>query len=198
MSVPRRDSPRRCSGASSASRSRNATTDPLLECPMRSSDCLTGGPVLEVTTIGDQSAIEREAIAAKWSWHVDGAKRTWMVHVGTALHVVDAGAQAAPCDAAVAVRAALRERSATSSVRPPPRRRHQVVRELGPRHHGVATTRRPESIDVLPSGGGGAAFDPRSLAAAPTLSSIATRALRLINQVPARRGGATLSLSRGR
>jgi len=36
---------------------------------------------LEVTTIGDPSALESESLAAKGPWTVDGARWAWMVHV---------------------------------------------------------------------------------------------------------------------
>jgi hypothetical protein len=36
---------------------------------------------LEVTTIGDRSALESEALAAKGPWTVSGARWAWMVQL---------------------------------------------------------------------------------------------------------------------
>lgn len=113
---------------------------------------------LEVTTIGDQAAIEGESIAGKWSWHVDGAKWTWMVHVGP-------GVQMLALKRHLATLLLACERHGVNDPRllPYDPRRDDAANKWFESSdvsmHGFATTRRPGAIDVLPSGGGGAAFD---------------------------------------
>ncbi len=51
---------------------------------------------LEVTTIGEREALEREAIAARTDWRVEGSTWAWIVHVGRDVVIRDLEAPEAP------------------------------------------------------------------------------------------------------
>jgi hypothetical protein len=112
---------------------------------------------LEVTTIGQRDALEREAIAAKTNWRVDGSKWAWMVHVGRGVAMRDLGRH-------LPILVETCERHAARDPRLVPHAHRQVeafewfaTSELS--MHGFPETSRPGAIDVLPDGGGGAVYE---------------------------------------
>lgn len=123
---------------------------------------------LEVTTIGSREALEREAIAAKTDWHIEGARWAWMVHVGQGTVMRDLKRH-------LPTLVLTCERYGTSDPRTLPYefRDMEAFRWLSATDvsiHGFSQTTRPGSIYVLPDGGGGAVYEhldelPRWLAA---------------------------------
>ncbi len=109
---------------------------------------------LEVTTIGEREALEREAIAAKTDWHVDGSNWAWMVHVGRGVAMRDLvrhlPALVLTCE----------DHGATEPRLVPYEHRQVEAFEWFATSnlsiHGFPGTSRPGAIDVLPDGGGGA------------------------------------------
>ncbi len=112
---------------------------------------------LEVTTLGEEEALEREAIAAKKDWHVDESTWAWMIHVGKGVLMRDLerhlSALVLTCE---------RHRVDDPRRLPFEHRQTEAFAWFGAANismHGFAETSRPGSIDVLPDGGGGAVFE---------------------------------------
>jgi hypothetical protein len=112
---------------------------------------------LEVTTLGEEEALEREAIAGKKDWHVDESTWAWMIHVGSGVVMRDLERHLSALVLAC-------ERNRVDD----PRRLPAEYRQTEPfawfsganvSMHGFAETSRPGSIDLLPDGGGGAVFE---------------------------------------
>lgn len=112
---------------------------------------------LEVTTIGDAAALERESLAASSDWTVAGARGAWTVLVGDGVDLR-------------VLRRHLRSIVLTSESSGDfdPRRvpfderqneAFQWLQRANVSMVGVAATSRPGAIDVLPDGNGGAAFE---------------------------------------
>lgn len=112
---------------------------------------------LEVTTLGDRRAMEREALTAKRDWAVEGAAWAWMVHVGDGVDLRDL-AKHLPvlireCEE-IGVTDPRQVRGArTQSVA------HTWLDGVDVRFHGYPTSRRHGAVDVLPAGSGGAVFE---------------------------------------
>lgn len=113
--------------------------------------------VLEVTTLGERAALEREAIAAKKVWRVEGSKWAWMLHVGGDVVMRD-------LERHLPALVLTCERESVSD----PRLISYAHREIEAFQwfadsdlsmHGFADTNRPAAIDVLPEGGGGAVYE---------------------------------------
>lgn len=109
---------------------------------------------LEVTTLGQRAALEREAIAAKKDWCVEGSRWAWMLHVGR--HVVMRDLE---------LHLPTLVLTCESEGVADPRRISYEHREVEAFQwfaasdlsmHGFPDTNRPGAIDVLPDGGGGA------------------------------------------
>jgi len=112
---------------------------------------------LEVTTIGEQEALEREAIAAKHDWRVDGARWAWMIHVGRDVLMRE-------LERHLPTLVLTCERHAAKHPRlvPYEHRRSAAFEWFDASDismHGFPETTRPGAIDVLPDGGGGAVFE---------------------------------------
>lgn len=110
---------------------------------------------LEVTTIGEREAIEREAIAAKTDWQVEGAAWAWMVHVGPGVVMRDLERHLATL-----VLACERQRARDPRLLRGDDCDREAIEWFASSNlsmHGFADTNRPGAIDVLPDGGGGGA-----------------------------------------
>lgn len=112
---------------------------------------------LEVTTIGEREALEREAIAAKTDWHVEGAQWAWMIHVGR-------GVVMREFERHLPTLVLTCETSSATDPRfiPYNRRRGDSFEWFDSADvsmHGFPQTSRPGAIDVLPDGGGGAVYE---------------------------------------
>lgn len=112
---------------------------------------------LEVTTIGEREALEREAIAARTDWRVEGSTWAWMVHVGRDVVMRDLGRHLPTL-----IRTC--ESHGASDPRRLPGEHRQTdafdwLDESAVSMHGFSETNRPGAIDVLPEGGGGAVLD---------------------------------------
>lgn len=112
---------------------------------------------LEVTTIGAEDALEREAIAARTEWHVSGALWAWMIHVGAGVEMRDLRRHlstlvlACERDGVADPRLMLYEAGGNEAFR--------WLSRSAVAMHGFAKTSRPGAIDVLPGTGGGAIFE---------------------------------------
>lgn len=112
---------------------------------------------LEVTIIGEREALEREAIAAKRDWHVDGVSCAWMIHVGSGV-VMRVLERHLP----TLVLACEGQGVSEPRLLAYEHRHSEAFEWLGEADvsmHGFAETSRPGAIDVLPNGGGGAVFE---------------------------------------
>ncbi|MGH9164988.1 MAG: hypothetical protein ACRDZW_05675 [Acidimicrobiales bacterium] len=112
---------------------------------------------LEVTTICEQQAIEREATAVKTEWQVDGAKWAWMIHVGRGVVMRDLQRH-------LPTLVLTCERHGATDPRRLPfeHSESEAFEWLASSDlslHGFAETNRPGAIDVLPDGGGGAVYE---------------------------------------
>jgi hypothetical protein len=112
---------------------------------------------LEVTTIGEREALEREAIAAKTDWRVEDGRWAWMVHVGRGVVMRD-------LERHLPTLVLNCERAGTPDPRalPNEHRDDEAFRWLcscDVSMHGFPETSRPGAIDVLPDGGGGAVYE---------------------------------------
>ncbi len=112
---------------------------------------------LEVTTIGEREALEREAIAAKTDWTVEGSSWAWMVHVGQGV-VMRELERHLPTLVLECERQSVRDprglpRDGTSA------EALAWLASCNVSFHGLPETSRPGSIDVLPDGGGGAVYE---------------------------------------
>ncbi len=112
---------------------------------------------LEVTTIGERDALEREAIAAKMDWHVTGARWAWMIHVGNGVAMRDLKRHLTDL-------VLTSERSGATDPHLVPYEEQQVdafhwFAENDVSMHGIPESRRRGAIDVLPDGGGGAVYE---------------------------------------
>lgn len=112
---------------------------------------------LEVTTIGEAEALEREAIAAKTDWCVEGASWAWMIHVGSGVVMRDFERHL-PTLVLACEEEKVRDPRLLSY-----ERRHHEAREWLSRvdvsMHGFPESNRPGAIDVLPDGDGGAVYE---------------------------------------
>lgn len=109
---------------------------------------------LEVTTIGEREALEREAIGAKTDWHVEGAQWAWMVHVGSGVAMREFERYLP-----MLVRACERSSATDPRLLPHDLQRCEAFEWFEGADvsmHGFPQTSRPGAIDVLPDGGGGA------------------------------------------
>lgn len=125
--------------------------DALFELP----DATEGA--LEVTTIGEREALEREAIAAKRDWRVPGAQWAWMVHVGAGVVMRDLERHL-PTLVLACEGAGARD----PRVLPVDERLSEAGQwfaNCDVSMHGFPETSRPGAIDVLPDGGGGAVYE---------------------------------------
>lgn len=112
---------------------------------------------LEVTTIGEREALEREAIAAKRDWRVAGAQWAWMVHVGHGVLMRDLARH-------LPTLVLTCERTGATDPRLVPYEDRQAdafdwLDEASVSMHGTPNSGRPGAIDVLPDGGGGAVYE---------------------------------------
>ncbi len=112
---------------------------------------------LEVTTIGEQDALEREAIAAKMHWRVDGSKWAWMIHVGGGVAM-----RAFALHLPVLVLTCEEHGVTDPSLVLHDDREAEAFQWFAASDlsmHGFPQKSRPGAIDVLPDGGGGAAYE---------------------------------------
>ncbi len=112
---------------------------------------------LEVTTVGERAALERESIAAKTDWHVEGATWAWMIHVGRGVTMRELERHLPTLVLTCEMRG-----SADARAVPYEFRQDEAFRWLGSSDvsmHGFAETSRPGAIDVLPAGGSGAVHE---------------------------------------
>ena len=112
---------------------------------------------LEVTTIGEREALEREALAARNDWRVDGSSWAWIIHVGRGVIMRDLERHLS------ALVLACEQAGAADPRRIPfsQRQNHafEWFDESDISMHGFRETSSPGAIDVLPDGGGGAVFE---------------------------------------
>lgn len=111
---------------------------------------------LEVTTIGDREALEREAIAANRDWHVDGTEWAWLIHVGAGVSIRDLERHLPAL-----VLACEQHGASEPGLVPFEHRRQEAFAWLSASEvskHGSPRTNRPGAVDVLPDGGGGAVY----------------------------------------
>lgn len=112
---------------------------------------------LEVTTIGDRNALEREAIAATTDWHVTGARWAWMIHVGDRVVMRD-------LERHLPSLVLTSERFGVPDPRLVPYEKQQVeafrwLEKNAVSMRGIPESRRQGEIDVLPDGCGGAVYE---------------------------------------
>lgn len=124
--------------------------DALFDLPDRRSGAL------EVTTIGEPGALEREAIAAKRDWQVPGARWAWMIHVRYA--------SLDELERHLATVILTCEHQGVTDPRRLPREHRRSAafawfEASDVAIHGFPDTNRPGAIDVLPGGSGGAVFE---------------------------------------
>ena len=112
---------------------------------------------LEVTTIGDPTALESQAIAAKANWHVDGATWGWVINIGHEVSLRDLKKHLPKL-------ILPSERLGLTDPRLVP---HEVgeddafrwLRASNVSIHGYPGPQRPGAIHVLPEGSGGAVYE---------------------------------------
>lgn len=113
---------------------------------------------LEVTTIGEREALERDAIAANTDWHVAGARWAWMAHVGAGVAMREferhLPALVLACEASGATDPRLVPREYRGDTGA-----FDWFARVDVSMHGFPQTSRPGAIDVLPDGGGGAVYE---------------------------------------
>ena len=121
--------------------------------------CLPDGRkgALEVTTIGVEQALEREALAAKSEWYVTGASWTWMIHVGAGVDMRDLRRHLSTLVLACEREGVADPRQMLRQA--PDGEAFEWLTRSEVRMHGFGGTSRPGAIDVLPGGGGGAIFE---------------------------------------
>ncbi len=107
---------------------------------------------LEVTTIGDRTALERETIAAMTDWRVEGATWAWIVHAGPGVLMRDLRRHL-PALVLGCERAGVGDPRALRHEKPDEAARWLALSDI--RMYGFPETSRPGQIDVLPNGGGG-------------------------------------------
>lgn len=112
---------------------------------------------LEVTTLGEREALEREAIAAKTDWYVEGSTWAWMVHVGRGVVMRDLERHLPTLIRTCESRGADDPRRVPYEYRQP--EAFEWLDESDVSIHGFSKTNRPGVIDVLPDGGGGAVHE---------------------------------------
>lgn len=109
---------------------------------------------VEVTTIGEQAALERESLAAKRDWSVPGSRWSWAVYVGA-----DSLKDLQRHLATIILDCERR------SIANPEHVEHEHPTDAwawfetsGVRMHGFETLNGPPVIDVIPEAGGGAVW----------------------------------------
>jgi hypothetical protein len=112
---------------------------------------------LEVTTIGDQDALQLEALAAKGDWTVPGGRWAWVVCVGAGVSMRKL-AEHLPELVLTCERLGIPspELVAGDEGRAPAFR---WVESCDVRIHGFPETSRPGAVDVLPNSSGGAVYE---------------------------------------
>lgn len=112
---------------------------------------------LEVTTIGQSEALERESIAAKTEWIVPQATWSWVIHVGDGVLIRDLKKYLPILVIACEKQGVSDPHSASPGKRE--REAFEWFFESNISMHGFPETNRPGAIDVLPNGGGGAVYE---------------------------------------
>jgi hypothetical protein len=112
---------------------------------------------LEVTTIGEQAALESAAIAAKMNWHVNGATWAWAINIGHDVAMRDLKRH-------LPTLVLTSERLGLSDPRLVPCEHQQDdafrwFRSSNLSMHGFPGPQRPGAIHVLPEGDGGAVYE---------------------------------------
>lgn len=133
----------------------DGTAHRMVDALFRSPDGLDGA--LEVTTIGEPEALEREAIAAKTDWRVVGSTWAWIVHVGRGVMMRD-------LERHLPTLVITCERHGASDPRLvsheyPDKEAFDWFAASAISIHGYPETKRPGAVDVLPDGGGGAVYE---------------------------------------
>lgn len=112
---------------------------------------------LEVTTIGERSAMESEALAAKGAWAVNGAQWAWMVYVEPSVSLRELAEHLSDLVLTCERLGVPSPERVGEDANDRPSFRWLEGADL--RLHGFPNSGRPGAIDVLPGGGGGAVFD---------------------------------------